>query len=176
MMSFKMFAFFWTGILSLLASTMLWGSEEDNRVPPTRPNPLKVAESGKPEKPERSLQQSSRVTQSPSTSKDPKRIGPYRALTFDESILQEVIYRESDNTVWLRLRPEKRNEEIVVKISNQKFANYRKWFTTDDFELVSPANAGKQPNALTDWLTTQARFIEYYMNDKLFLHLERVKK
>ncbi len=174
-MTLKKLAIFWTGVFFFAGKALLGEEAGDTRVPPTRPNPLKVAEAGKPEKLVVAEVERTRATMTPAKKKEPKRIGPYRALTFKEDILQEVVYRESDRTVWLRLRPEKRNEEIVVKISNQKFANYRKWFTTDDFELVSPANSGKQPNALTDWLTTQARFIEYYMNGDLFLHLERVK-
>ncbi len=174
-MILKQLALFWMGVFLFTGNALLGEEAEDTRVPPTRPNPLKVAEAGKPEKPMEADVERTRATVTPAKEKEPKRIGPYRALTYDEEILQEVVYRESDNTVWLRLRPEKRNEEIVVKISNQKFANYRKWFTTDDFELVSPANSGKQPNALTDWLTTQARFIEYSMNGDLFLHLERVE-
>jgi hypothetical protein len=139
----KLIGFLLAGSLPAAATV----GEDTNRAAPTRPNPIKVTPSAdeKREDPTPTY----REVEKKEKQKE-RRIGPYKALTFNESILQEVVYRESDQTVWLRLRPEKRNEEIVVKISNQKFANYRKWFTTDDFELVSPANAGKQPNELTD--------------------------
>lgn len=157
--------------LMLLASFALGSYAAEVRKTPTRPDALKVAAAAGDNAADTATAKSEVYE---SANKKDKRFGPYRTLTYDESILQEVVYRKSDHTVWLRLRPEVRDEEIVVKISNRKFAEYRIWFTTNDYELVSPANAGKQPNALSDWLTTQSRFIEYYMNDKLFLHLERL--
>ena len=143
--------------------------QAEDRVPPTRPESIKIpppsaSPSRQPQKEEEPKGEKKEET---------RRIGPYRALTFDEAVLQEVVYRKEDNTVWLRLRPEVRNKEIVVKISNQKFANYRKWLDRDGYELVSPANSGKEPNALTDWLQTRAPYIEYYMEGELFLHLKR---
>jgi len=162
-------------VIFLTSAFILWGGgsplsgNEERRSTPTRPSAIKVS----PET--RVAAKSGEAEERQSANKEGTRFGPYKTLTFDEDILQEVVYRKSDNTVWLRLRPEKRNREIVVKISNMKFDGYRKWFTTDDYELVSPANAGKQPNALSDWLTTRARFIEYYMDGELFLHLERVE-
>lgn len=157
-------------LLVIAAATAAFADTRSERSTPIRPDAIKVASALVRDD---IVLVKGEVYQS--ANKENKRFGPYRTVTFNEDILQEVVYRKSDHTVWLRLRPEKRNEEIVVKISNRKFAEYRIWFTTNDYKLVSPANAGKQPNALSDWLTTQARFIEYHMNDELFLHLERVE-
>lgn len=141
----------------------------EDRVPPTRPESIKVP----PESPSFSNMPEKQEKPKEEKKKETRRIGPYQALTFNRDVLQEVVYRNEDNTVWLRLRPEVRNKEIVVKISNQKFANYRKWLDRDGYELISPANSGKEPNALTDWLQTRAPYIEYYMDGELFLHLKR---
>lgn len=164
----KMKSFLILLVISLCATIVPPALAED-RAPPTRPETIKVPPEASP------IPASTPKTEKTQakSKEESRRIGPFKALTFDESVLQEVVYRKEDNTVWLRLRPEVRHKEIVVKISNQKFANYRKWLDRDGYEMVSPGNAGKQPNALTDWLQTRAPYIEYYMDGELFLHLKR---
>lgn len=99
------------------------------------------------------------------------RFGPYEALTIDDDIIRGV--KVEEGKVWLLLNPDHRQKRMVVKISNEKGAGYRKWFN-GSFELISPANQGKQPNQWTDWLETEAPYIEYWMEDELVLHLKKV--
>lgn len=100
--------------------------------------------------------------------------GPYVARVMDASIVRDVKVDEEGN-IFLQLVPEQRDEELRVKISLQPGAEYRKWWH-GGYELVSPAQAGKEPLGWTDRVQTSAPFIEYWMNGALFLHLERVSK
>jgi len=98
--------------------------------------------------------------------------GPYRALTLNQSILRDVKV-DKEGSVHLQLYPEHKDKEIVVKISNEKFDSYRKWWH-GGYELVSPAKAGKPPYGWTDWVQTEAKYVEYWMDGEVFLHLVRV--
>ncbi|MDQ8205343.1 hypothetical protein [Pelagicoccus sp. SDUM812003] len=102
----------------------------------------------------------------------PRRFGPYEALTFNERILRDVKVTE-DGNVYLQLLPEYKEKELIVKISNEYFAGYRKWWH-GEYDLVSPANQGKTPYGWTDHVNTAGNYIEYWMDGDVFLHLKRV--
>lgn len=100
------------------------------------------------------------------------RFGPYEALSINSDVIRGVKVDEAGK-IWLLLNPEHREREIIVKISNEEGAGYRDWFTGGK-ELVSPANQGKQANAWTDWIETEASYVEYWMNKRKILHLKKV--
>jgi hypothetical protein len=99
--------------------------------------------------------------------------GPYEALTINSEIIRGVKVDEAGK-IWLLLNPTYREQEIIVKISSENGAGYRKWFT-GNYELVSPANQGKQANQWTDWIETVSPYIEYWMSGEKILHLKKVK-
>ena len=101
-----------------------------------------------------------------------RRIGPYEAITYNAKILRDVKF-DSDGNVYLQLFPEYKEKELVVKISNEQFGSYRQWWH-GGYELVSPANQGKEPYGWTDYVNTAANYIEYWMDGEVFLHLKRV--
>lgn len=103
-----------------------------------------------------------------------KQFGPYEALTFDASILRDVKYVPEADELYLQLLPEHAEKELTVKLSNDYFASYRQWHH-GGYELVSPANQGKTPYGWTDWITTSAPYVEYWMDGEVFLHLRRVE-
>jgi hypothetical protein len=100
------------------------------------------------------------------------RFGPYHALTINSDVIRGVKVDDAGK-IWLLLNPAYREKELRVRLSNLEGASYRKWFTGED-ELVSPANQDKQPNQWTDWIETEAPFIEYWMSGQLVLHLKKV--
>lgn len=97
------------------------------------------------------------------------RFGPYEAIVRDANIVHDVKVEE-DGNVFLRLNPAFRDKELRVRISMQKGPPYRQWLNGEE-ELVSPAFAGKEPGGWTDRVKTTARYIEYWMDGELILHL-----
>ena len=100
--------------------------------------------------------------------------GPYEALTINSEVIRGVKVDDAGK-IWILLNPLYREKELIVKISSENGAGYRKWFTSGDYELVSPANQGKQANQWTDWIETVSPYIEYWMSGKKILHLKKVK-
>lgn len=100
------------------------------------------------------------------------RFGPYEALEINSDVIRGVKV-DDGNAIWLLLNPSYKEKELIVKLSNEKGAGYRKW-ENGTYELISPANQGKQANEWTDWVRTKANFIEYWMDDVLILHLKKV--
>jgi len=101
------------------------------------------------------------------------RFGPYEALTINSDVIRGVKVEESGK-IWILLNPAYRERELIVKISNADKASYREWHH-GGFELVSPADQGKQANHWTDWIEVNAPYIEYWMSDQLILHLHKVE-
>lgn len=101
------------------------------------------------------------------------KFGPYEALAINSDVIRGVKVDE-DMKIWLLLNPAYREREIIVKISNEESANYRAW-DHGGFELVSPADQGKQANQWTDWIQVKAPYIEYWMSGQLVLHLKKVE-
>ena len=102
------------------------------------------------------------------------RFGPYAARIINREIVRDVRV-DAELNMWLQLEIPYKDREIRVKISNEPGRSYRKWWH-DQYELVSPANAGKEPLGWTDRIQVQAPYIEYWMDGQLFLHLERVDR
>ncbi len=97
--------------------------------------------------------------------------GPYQAIGINRGIVRDVKVDDELN-VYLQLYPAHKDKELVVKISDERFSKYRKW-VHDGLELVSPTNSGKTPFGWTDWVQTKAKYIEYWMDGEIFLHLKR---
>ena len=144
---------------------------------PTRPKPREVAALGE----RGSLESAPEVrpivgkpqeeTPPPSTEGAGDRFGVYRALIMNRAIVTDVKVDDELNT-YIKLNPDYRMKEIRVKISNSDKGAYREWHS-GGFELVSPANAGRPPYGWTDWIQVRAKYVEYWMDGELFLHLMR---
>jgi len=102
----------------------------------------------------------------------PPRFGPFDALLIDNGVIQGVKVDDTDK-IWILLNPQYRNEEIVLRISNDFKSGYRNWHHGEP-NLISPAGQNKAPNEWTDWVRTSSNYIEYWIGDKLVLHLKRV--
>ncbi len=97
--------------------------------------------------------------------------GPYVALSRDANIVHDVKV-EDNGRIYLLLNPDFKEKEIKLKNSSALKSAYRNWFN-GELELISPANQGKAPGEYTDYVTTSANYIEYYMDDSLILHLAK---
>ena len=92
----------------------------------------------------------------------------FNILAQDETVVKEV--RSEGNNVWIKLGPNYLADSITLRISNQNQDSYRTWFNNEK-DLVSAGYRGK--NVWSDRVQTGAKYIEYWHNDILVLHLER---
>jgi len=103
---------------------------------------------------------------------DAKQAGPYQLIMIDQDFLQDFTFM--NNRIYLKRQIDHRDEAIILRASFLKGESYRKWFN-GEYDLVSPANAGHPPNAWTDWVETTAPYVEYWVGDKMILHVKRVE-
>jgi len=99
--------------------------------------------------------------------------GPYEAIVYDHDVLQGVKV-DGVGDIFIMFQADKTNTQLVLRISMAEGAQYRKWFTGDE-ELVAQENSGRAANTWTDRVQTSAKYIEYWADGKLFLHLKKIK-
>ncbi len=92
----------------------------------------------------------------------------FNILAQDETVVKET--RSAGDNVWIKLAPNYLADRITLRISNQNQSSYRTWFNNEK-DLVSAGYRGR--NVWSDRVQTSARYIEYWHNDVLVLHLER---
>lgn len=101
------------------------------------------------------------------------RIAPYESVSWNREYLNDVRVDE-DRNIFIQLQPVHREKELAIRISNERFAGYRDWWHGGKV-LVAPAGQGKRPYEWTDRVHSQARYIEYWMEGELILHLRRIE-
>ena len=89
-------------------------------------------------------------------------------LAQEESIVTAV--RTEGNNIWIKLGKDHLSDVISVRISNQNQESYRTWFNGST-DLVS--SGSRRSGAWSDRVQTSANFVEYWLEDKLVLHLVR---
>jgi len=93
---------------------------------------------------------------------------PFVVLTQDTSVVEA--YRTDGSNVWIKLTSPHVSDQVTVRISDRKGDYYRPWFTGNT-DLISTGFRGN--DVWSDRVQTSAKFIEYWVNDQLVLHLER---
>lgn len=89
-------------------------------------------------------------------------------LAQDETVVQEV--RSKGDNIFIKLAPAYLADSITVRTSDKNQDAYRIWFNNEQ-NLVSNRVRGK--NAWSDRVQTQAKYIEYWHNNVLVLHLQK---
>ena len=92
----------------------------------------------------------------------------FNILAQDEAVVKEI--KSEGENVWIKLAPNFQADSITVRISNQNQGSYRIWFNNEK-DLVSSGSRGR--NTWSDRVQTKAKYIEYWHNNILVLHLER---
>lgn len=112
------------------------------------------------------------------SAKDPEgveshpKFGPYEAIVIDPDVVKGVRV-DDERRIYLLLVPETAEKELHLRISTGRGAGYRKWFTGEEV-FVAPPNPDRQRGEWTDWIRTESKYIEYWMDGNLFLHLRRL--
>ena len=100
-------------------------------------------------------------------------VGPYRQLSRDLEVVDEVFANRG--RIYILLRDESREEEMSVKISDARNSQFQKWPNGSEERIVSGERDPTPPVKDAGWIETKAPFIEYWIEDKLVLHLMRVR-
>jgi hypothetical protein len=105
---------------------------------------------------------------------EPAKFGPFSALKMDNQVVQGVAV-DGDN-VYVKVAKDFWNASFTVRISNKNGADYRKW-SGDKTEMVVKVYQTDKVNkqGYTYKINSSAKFIEYHMDGKLVLQLERTK-
>ena len=99
--------------------------------------------------------------------------GSYEAIVYDAEVLQGVQV-DGVGDIFIMFQPDKTDTQLILRISMSQGAQYRNWFTGDT-DLVAQENSGRAPNTWTDRVQTTSKYIEYWADGKLFLHLKKIK-
>ncbi len=104
---------------------------------------------------------------------DKAKYGPFTALKLDAQIVEDV--RVEGGNVYVKVQPDSRNASFIVKVADSNMADYRKWYDGTS-EMVVKVYQGPKANkeGYTYRVSTTAKYIEYYLDGKLILQLERV--
>ena len=103
----------------------------------------------------------------------PAQFGPFRALSMMPAYVNDVKYDEQQR-IWLQLGPMAQDKELVIRLSNANGSSYRLWENGQD-RFIADAHRGTAQGVWMDWIRTSSNYIEYWVDGKLVLHLERVR-
>jgi hypothetical protein len=105
---------------------------------------------------------------------DKGQYGPFTALKLDAQIVEDV--RVEGDNVYVKVQPGSRNASFAVKVADGNMADYRKWHDGTSERAVKVYQGPQtQYQGYTYRVSTTAKYIEYYLDGKLILQLERVK-
>lgn len=113
------------------------------------------------------------AVETPASTAPAPRFGPYEALTFDKTVLADVKVDDKGD-IFLMLQPDHIAAQLTIRISMQKGAGYRKWFTGDETLVAQQNTTGRTAGVWSDRVQTSATYIEYWAGGKCFLHLKKI--
>lgn len=114
------------------------------------------------------------VQAAPAAERDATVYGPFTAIQIDRDVVEDVLTEGDD--VYVKVKQSHWSSEFRVKISNARSDSYRTW-DSGEVEMAVKVYRSQQKNKLgyTYRISTAARFIEYWTDGRLILHLERTK-
>jgi hypothetical protein len=98
--------------------------------------------------------------------------GNFSVLEMDRTVVEDVFVQGDD--IYAKIDSAYRDAAFTVKISNGKMADYRTWLHGEE-EMTIRVYQSPQENrhGYTYRVNTTARYVEYWADGKLVLHLER---
>ena len=99
--------------------------------------------------------------------------GDFSALTMDEEVVSHVF--SEGNDIYVKIRKSYWDADFIVRLSNANQMDYRTWLN-GELERVVKVYRSQQTDkqGYTYRINTSARFVEYWMGERLVLHLERI--
>ena len=100
------------------------------------------------------------------------QFGAFSALEMDKEVVDHVF--NEDNDIFVKITEDYWDASFTVKISNANRTDYRTWLDgalDRQVNVYRSQQKGKQ--GYTYRINTRAKFVEFWMADRLVLHLER---
>ena len=94
-------------------------------------------------------------------------------LKMDREVVEDIFFQGND--IYVKVHEAYWEATFTVKISNENKADYRTWFSGEE-EMAVKVYRSQSENlqGYTYRVNTAAKFIEYWMDGNLVLHLERI--
>jgi hypothetical protein len=101
-----------------------------------------------------------------------QEFGDFSAIKLDKEVVEDVFTQGND--IYLKIHKAHWGATFKVKLSNENMSGYRKWSTGEDEMTVKVYQSQKENRqGYTYRINTAAKYVEYWMDGKLVLHLER---
>ena len=101
-----------------------------------------------------------------------QEFGDFSAIKLDKEVVEDVFTQGND--IYLKISKAHWGATFKVKLSNENMSGYRKWSTGEDEMTVKVYQSQKENRqGYTYRINTAAKYVEYWMDGKLVLHLER---
>ena len=99
--------------------------------------------------------------------------GDFSAIKMDKDVVEDVFTQGND--IYLKINKAYWGATFKVKISNDNMSGYRQWSSGDEEMAVKVYQSQRQNRqGYTYRVNTAAKYVEYWMDGKLVLHLERI--
>ncbi|MGD2126497.1 MAG: hypothetical protein PVG99_10475 [Desulfobacteraceae bacterium] len=100
--------------------------------------------------------------------------GPFSAIKMDSEVVVDVLAEAND--IYVKVAESYWDADFTVKISNDYMTSYRQWLS-GAWEMPVKVYRSHKRNkqGYTYRINTAAKFVEYWMDGRLVLHLERVR-
>jgi hypothetical protein len=100
--------------------------------------------------------------------------GGFSVLEIDRNVVEDVFVQGND--IYLKVDKARWEDDFTVKISNENMAGYRTWLGGEEEMPVKVYRSPKENRQGYTYRTnTEAKYVEYWTNGKLVLHLERIE-
>jgi hypothetical protein len=101
-----------------------------------------------------------------------QEFGDFSALEMDKEVVDDVLAQGND--IYVKINQAHWDAAFQVKISDENLSGYRKWSGGEDEMTVKVYQSQKESRqGYTYRINTAAKNVEYRMDGKLVLHLER---
>ena len=101
-----------------------------------------------------------------------QRFGDFSAIKMDKEVVEDVFTQGND--IYVKINKAYWGADLKVKISNENMSRYRKWSSGEEEMTVKVYQSQKENRqGYTYRVNTAAKYVEYWMDGKLVLHLER---
>jgi hypothetical protein len=101
-----------------------------------------------------------------------QKFGDFSALKLDEQVVEDILTQGND--IYVKIKKPYWGAAFEVKISNHNMADYRKWSNGDEELAVKVYQSQKENRqGYTYRVSTTAKYVEFWMEGRLILQLER---